>query len=311
MIEIGTLFAQRYEVLAKIGEGGMGTVYKVRDTELNMLCALKFLSSDLVGDKESRDRFLREGKAMSRIAHKNVARIFRLGIEGVPYLVMDYLEGDSLREILRKEEKLSTEFSLEIIMQACEGMAAAHESNILHRDLKPDNIMIVSNDHGATRIAKVLDFGLARFKVSELAKSQHLTQTGALLGSIHYMSPEQCSGQRVDERSDIYALGCVLFECLTGHAPYAADSPIGLLHKHRYDEIPTVFPADQSDARSLAIGAVVKHALAKAPEQRYQTMLEFRDDLKACLEGKRREAPRVGQMAPNGRPRRPHYSRHC
>lgn len=290
MIEVGKLFAQRYEVLAKIGEGGMGAVYKVRDTELNLVCALKLLSRDLVGDKESRDRFLREGKTMSRIAHKNVARIFRLGIEGVPYLVMDYLEGDSLREILRREEKLNSEIALEIIMQACEGMSAAHENNILHRDLKPVNIMVVTNDGGATRIVKVLDFGLARFKVSELAKSQHLTQTGALLGSIHYMSPEQCGGQRVDERSDIYALGCVLFECLTGHPPYEADSPIGLLHKHRHDEIPSVFPAEPSDPHSIAIGAVVKHALAKTPEHRYQTMLEFRDDIKACLDG---ETPRI------------------
>lgn len=287
MIEIGTLFVGRYEVLAKIGEGGMGMVYKVRDTELNSVCALKFLSTDLLGDKESRARFLRECKAMSRIAHKNVARIFRIGFDGAPYLVMEYLEGDSLRKILQAREKLPCAVALEIVALVCEGMAAAHEKNVVHRDLKPDNIVLVPIEEGDKFSVKVLDFGLARFNAGGAEQSQHLTQSGMLIGSTHYMSPEQCRGQRIDERADIYSLGCVLFECLTGRPPFEADSPIGLVFKHQNEEIPTVAEGNES-ARST-LNAVVRKSLAKLPSQRYQSVLEFRDDLFDVLKG---EMPR-------------------
>lgn len=284
MITIGELFAGRYEILAKLGEGGMGAVYKVRDTELHVLCALKILSGDLVRSKENRERFLREGKAMSRIAHKNVARIFRLGVEGVPYLVLEYLEGESLRAVINREGKLPAEAAVSIVMQACAGMAAAHEQNVLHRDLKPDNIMLVTvSDDQETRV-KLVDFGLARFNGTDLAKSQHLTQTGALVGSVHYMSPEQCAGQKADERSDIYALGCVLFECLAGQPPYDADSAVGLLHKHRHNDIPSPFNNISGD-KDQSLDAIINKALAKDPNKRYQTMLEFRSDLDSLAKG--------------------------
>lgn len=284
MIEVGSIFAQRYEVLAKIGEGGTGAVFKVRDIDLNSICALKLLSASMVGDKETRDRFLREGKSMSRISHMNVARVLRLGVETEPYLIMEYLEGKSLRMLLQNQEPLPVSLTLDLVAQTCEGMTAAHESNILHRDLKPDNIMVVPVPDSAGKFtAKILDFGLARFKTLQATQSQHLTQTGQLVGSVHYMSPEQCIGQRVDERSDIYALGCVLFECLTGRPPFDADSPIGLLHKHRYEDIPELPGPHTSEIQAL--NAVIAKALAKTPAQRYSSMQEFHDALIICSQG--------------------------
>lgn len=285
MVVVGQLFVARYEVLAKIGEGGMGSVYQVRDIELDSICALKLLSANLLADKENRERFLREGKTMSRIAHKNVARLFRIGVEeGRPYLIMEYLEGDSVRRLLQNQEPLPRGFALELITQVCEGMSAAHEKHIFHRDLKPDNLVVVPIEGSDQFVVKVLDFGLARFKSNEMAKSQHLTQTGALIGSVHYMSPEQCIGQKVDERADIYSLGCVLFECLTGRPPFDANSPIGLLHKHQHEDIPDLIGIDAGE--SLWLNAVVKKALAKLPDNRYQSMQELRADLIDCSKGR-------------------------
>ncbi|MBY0549832.1 MAG: serine/threonine protein kinase [Candidatus Obscuribacterales bacterium] len=282
MLEVGKVFAERYEVLAKIGEGGMGAVYKVCDVQLDLVCALKLLSTSMVADKENRDRFLREGKSMSRVSHKNVASVFRLGVEQVPYLIMEYLEGASVRRLLQNQEFLPQDFVLDLISQVCEGMSAVHNNHILHRDIKPDNIFVVPVEGSEKFVVKILDFGLARFSTAEVRKSQHLTQTGALIGSVHYMSPEQCIGQRVDERSDIYSLGCVMFECLSGHPPYDADSAIGLLHKHMHDDIPAL-PAVE-DRSNLVLNEVIAKTLAKAPAQRYQSMQEFHDALRKCRE---------------------------
>lgn len=295
MLEVGKIFAERYEVLAKLGEGGMGSVYKVRDVELNLVCALKFLSTSMIADKENRDRFLREGKSMSRISHKNVACVFRLGVKPVPYLVMEYLEGDTVRSLLQKQELLPRDLVLDLISQACEGLSAVHENHILHRDIKPDNIVMVPVDGSDRPVVKILDFGLARFSSSEAGKSQHLTQTGALIGSVHYMSPEQCIGQRVDERSDIYSLGCVMFECLSGRPPYDADTAIGLLHKHMHDEIPAL-PV-LGDRTDLALNAVVAKTLAKEPAQRYQSMQQFYKALRDCVEIDSNECVPVQKMA--------------
>lgn len=282
MIQVGKLFRDRYEVLSKLGEGGMGAVYKVLDTELNTVCALKVLNPDLTGSKEKKDRFLREGQSMSRISHENVARIFRLGMDGAPYIVMEYLEGKSLRELLQEQEKLSQNLALDLVTQICDGMFAAHEKNVLHRDLKPDNIIVVPQPAAEKFLVKIVDFGLARFKSVETTKSQHLTQTGAVLGSVHYMSPEQCIGAKLDERSDVYSLGCVLFECLTGHPPFQAESAISMLHMHRHEDVPQLPKTDDSDG---GVSGVISKALAKKPEDRYQSMQEFRDDLRDCMNG--------------------------
>ncbi|MBY0551486.1 MAG: serine/threonine-protein kinase [Candidatus Obscuribacterales bacterium] len=286
MLEVGSIFAGRYEVLAKLGEGGMGAVYKVLDRELNIICALKLLQRDIVTSPEWRQRFLREGRAMSRIDHRNVARIYRLGIEGVPYLVMEFIGGTSLRKVLEQRESLPSLESLRLMQQVCDGMNAAHQSQVLHRDLKPDNIMMVSDGEAdeSPYTIKIVDFGLARFNsANQATKSQHLTQTGTLIGSVHYMSPEQCEGRRVDERSDVYSVGCVLFECLTGSAPYDADTTIGVLHKHRTEEIPWMDVTDKA-VPSADLNAIVRKALAKQPAERYQTMAEMREDLALCMD---------------------------
>lgn len=293
MLEIGSVFAGRYEVLTKLGEGGAGLVFKVRDVELNTLCAVKLLGRDTVGDAEWRKRFLREGKAMSRIDHPNVAKVFRLGFDAAPFLVMEFIDGESLRNRLMRSEALPTVEALRIIEQAGSGMSAAHKCQVLHRDLKPDNIMLVASSVDGSSFVKVVDFGLARLNPPPgRTASQHLTQTGALLGSVHYMSPEQCQGRPGDERSDIYALGCVLFECIAGYPPFTADTAIGVLHKHQTEDNSLL--ADSNDRTfQPEIKAILRKALSKNQADRYQSMDELREDIVLCING---DTPRHAEL---------------
>ncbi len=285
----GTIVDDRYELLNSLGEGGMGTVYKARELGLERTVALKMLQPGLLGDEEQRLRFNREGKILSELSHHNLIVVYRLGIweKMYPYIAMEYIQGTSLRAAI-DAGKVPVERCIKIAQQACEGMESAHRAGIVHRDLKPDNIMLL--DEPEQDFVKVLDFGLARVLSDSGKMSQHLTQTGALVGSVYYMSPEQCMGKKADNRSDIYALGCIMFEALTGSPPFSADNPIGLMHKHTFEPIP---PLPRGNELPPGLESVLVKAMDKDPDQRYQSMIELQADLALVYTGKGGEIPPV------------------
>lgn len=267
----GTIIDDRYELTRCLGEGGMGAVYLAREIGLERQVAVKLLHADLLTASDSSARFERESKVLAALHHENVVSMFRFGIwnQQNPYLVMEYLNGQTLRKH-SLDHALSCADILEIVMQVCAALQAAHDLGIIHRDLKPDNVMVLS---GAPVKIKILDFGLSIFSQ---AHSQHLTQTGELVGTIFYMSPEQCLGRRADHRSDIYSLGCIVYELLSGAPPFSCDNPIGIMHKHSQEQPP---PLASTLNLPAGLEAVVLRALRKDPEKRYQSMAEFASDL--------------------------------
>ncbi len=280
-----TLIADRYEVLEVLGLGGMGTVYKVRHIHLrNKVFALKILQKLTF---ESVQRFQQEAKACSLLEHPNIVRVRDFGVTGdqQPFMLMDYLEGQSLAEIIKNEGPLSPERVIHLFGQIAGALANAHAQGIIHRDVKPSNIMIRVREDGVEQ-AILVDFGIAKLSPSEEAKSEKaLTQTGEIFGTPKYMSCEQCLGQSVDARSDIYSLGCVMFEALTGNPPFSGDSAYEVIHK-QINEAPPDFPERM---RKTGIGrrleALVLKAMAKAPQNRHKLMLELASDLHQCSTG--------------------------
>ncbi len=239
-VHAGTIVDDRYEIIAELGDGGMGTVFKARETGLERFIALKVLHRELASDTETLSRFEREARILSTLLHPNVIRFYRFGVwhKTMPYIAMELIEGKSLREVLDREKKLSALRCISIAIQICEGMEAARALGIVHRDLKPNNIMLV--DQGAEgELVKILDFGLARTRQGK-ETAQHLTQTGELVGTVFYMSPEQCRGQTADHRSDIYSAGCLLYEALTGVPPFSAENPIAMMHLHVHESAPAL-----------------------------------------------------------------------
>lgn len=232
--EPGTIIDDRFEIIENVGEGGMGTVYRARQVGLNRVVALKLLHSSLIGDADSRIRFQREGKVLSAIGHPCLPVFYHFGLwqSQLPYIAMEFLEGMSMRRIIDEQGRVPWPQVVNIGLQASRGIAAAHAHGVIHRDLKPNNIMLVGNACQPQQV-KIFDFGLA--SICEKPNEQKLTNTGMLIGSVHYMSPEQCIGRKVDQRSDIYSLACLLYEALAGAPPLMADSPIGLMHKHAHE----------------------------------------------------------------------------
>lgn len=222
-----------YQILEIIGSGGMGIVYKVRHKGAGTILAMKVLKQELTADPINVKRFQQELKTASLINHPNVLPVFDSGVtdSGSPYLVMEYLDGYTLEEILEEEGFLDLERFIHIFSQVCDALAVAHEKRIIHRDLKPSNIMITASDCDFD-LVKVLDFGIARVFQKSAKDGARLTQLGDVLGSPLYMSPEQCLSQKLDERSDIYALGAVMYEALTGIAPFAGDNAVEIIMAH-------------------------------------------------------------------------------
>lgn len=299
MIDSGILIDGRYEVQGHLGDGGMGSVFKAHELELERTVAIKFLHADLLNASEQRARFDREGKVLSTISHPNLLSCYRFGVwQSKPYIVMEYLEGKSLRQLLSGPEDGTDSHAGSEVMQVtapavtpfqwqravliaisiCQGMHYAHAHGIIHRDLKPNNIVLVQT--GATELVKVVDFGLARVLNDSGQVNQHLTQTGAVMGTLFYLSPEQCTGQRGDHRSDIYALGCLLYELITGRAPFYSDNPVAILQKHA-TEAPQKLPVRLHAPAEL--NTILFKALAKKPEDRYQSMQEMQTDLDRLL----------------------------
>src|ERR1700680_1231912 len=219
---VGTLLADRYEILDLLGQGGMGAVYKARDTELELLVALKLIRPELASNPEILRRFKQELILAREVTHRNVIRIFDLGqAKGFKFITMEFVEGRDLRAFFREKGKISPADTVGIIAQVCRALESAHSAGVVHRDLKPQNIMLDAKDR-----VYVMDFGIAHS-----LETPGMTQTGALMGTPEYMSPEQARGMKVDARSDLFALGIIFYEMLTGVCPYKADTAIATLLK--------------------------------------------------------------------------------
>lgn len=301
---------ERYEVLALIGRGGMGVVYKVRDKAVDKVFAVKVLNQDLVQDKVSVKRFEQEAKAASALTHANLAAVYDYGVgaSGCPFLVMDYLEGHTLEQELAKEGYFDSERALDIFIQAAEAIADSHLKGVIHRDIKPGNIILEKSENGSDFV-KLVDFGIAKVLPSEQKAHENLTQTGDIFGSPLYMSPEQCEGNMQDRRSDIYSLGCLMYETLTGIKPFAAENPIKIILRHIHEDpkpissLTTVSNLPAQFKVPADLDKVVLRCLARDPNQRYQSAYELVNDLKLIRDGEKVKFPRLSASPKTKNPR--------
>ncbi|MCB8813991.1 Stk1 family PASTA domain-containing Ser/Thr kinase [Desulfosporosinus shakirovi] len=262
------IFGGRYEVLDRIGAGGMAIVYKAKDLLLNRVVTIKVLREQFVTDEDFIRRFRREAQSAASLSHPNIVSIYDVGKDGdTEYIVMEYVEGRNLKEIVREYAPLSTEQSINLARQITGAIRNAHENHIIHRDIKPHNILVTADGH-----AKVTDFGIAR-----AVSSATVTHTGDIVGSVHYLSPEQAKGIQSNEQSDIYSLGIVLYELLTGKVPYDGETPIAIALKHlQQDPVP---PSKLNPRIAKELEGVIMRAIAKSPEQRYVSAKELLEDL--------------------------------
>jgi hypothetical protein len=281
---IGTSIDGKYKILSLLGEGGLGLVFKAEQAQLSRFVAIKFLrcNSDLLA--ESLARFIREARILAGFDHQHIVGIYSTGIldDRQPYLVMEYLEGRTLFDVLQSDSPADCTRTLAITIQVCQALQYAHKQGVIHRDLKPQNIMLLAAP--TSDFVKVLDFGLSRLLVAEADLEQRLTRTGALLGSAHYLPPELCRGQKADERSDIYSLGCILYECLAGRTPFNAETPLALLHK-QLAEMPQSLPATIPEP----LQRVTFKAIQKDPQDRFQSMSDFEEALSLIRSGREDE----------------------
>ena len=262
----------KYKILEKIGEGAMGEVYKAHDPVLNRFVAVKTISAELGADDTLRKRFEREAQSAARLNHPNIITVFDYGEEqGKIFMAMELLDGSDLKQAIARRAPLSLDDKLSVVDQIAEGLAFAHAHDIVHRDLKPANVHLLSNGQ-----AKIMDFGLARLGGSEM------TRVGMVMGTPHYMSPEQVRGERADARSDVFALGCVFYELLTYRKPFDADSMHSVLFKVMQEEPPSV--RELTPGIPAVLAQVVERAMAKDAAQRFQNASEFRSALHRAMQ---------------------------
>lgn len=267
----------RYTVVAHLGDGGMGFVFKAIEDGLERVVALKMLHENLLADAESISRFHRESKMLSSLAHKNVLTFYRFGVwnEIYPYIAMEYFDGRTLKSIV-SDAPMEWMRALKIVVQVVDAMDYLHASGVVHRDLTSNNVMVADLPEPDT--VKLLDFGLAKL-LNPDAGEQRLTKTGILIGSVSYMSPEQASGKIADNRSDIYSFGCIAYEMLTGQLPFNADNPIGLMHKHVHEIAPSFKRVLPSHSIPEEMEKIVMKCLEKNPDKRFQSAKELMQEL--------------------------------
>ncbi len=283
----GSTFAGRYQIIEELGKGGMGKVYKAQDTDLKEKVAIKLLRPEIAADKKTIERFRNELKFARKIRHKNVCQMYDLNKEkGAHYITMEYVHGEDLKRLIRKMGQMSAGQVISMAMQVCEGMAEAHRLGVVHRDLKPQNIMVDEEGN-----ARIMDFGIARS-----VKGKGITGAGVMIGTPEYMSPEQVEGKESDQRSDIYSLGVILYEMVTGRVPFEGDTPftIGVKHKSEAPRNPKELNSQIPDDLSL----VILRCMKKDKDQRYQSAGEVRSELENIEKG----IPTTEKVIPKRKP---------
>ena len=278
---VGEVIADRYELQEVVGTGGMSSVYRAHDRLLERTVALKVLHEHYSADDEYIERFRREARAAAQLTHPGIVTVIDRGEQdGRQFIVFEHVAGETLKDVIDREGRLPVRQALELALDVARALQFAHERGLVHRDVKPQNVLL--NGDGR---AKVTDFGIAR----EVDVEQSMTQTGTVLGTSHYLAPEQARGEEVDERSDVYALGAVLFELLTGEVPFPGDSFVAVAMKHIHEQ-----PRDVRELRldvPPRVAAAVARALEKDPAQRFPTMSDFAKELTACIKELTEVAP--------------------
>ena len=276
MIMKGQKINDRYQIIKSIGEGGMANVYLAYDTILDRNVAVKVLRGDLATDEKFVRRFQREALSASSLSHPNIVEVYDVGEDnGQYYIVMEYIEGCQLKQLLKKRGRLTLSEVIDIMLQITDGLSVAHDAYIIHRDIKPQNIMIL--DSG---LVKITDFGIAM-----AMNSTQLTQTNSVMGSVHYLPPEQANGKGSTLQSDIYSMGILMYELLTGELPYKGDNAVEIALKHLKEKIPSVrekFPEIPQSVENIIIKAT-----AKNPKNRYADARSMNEDLRTCLDDSR------------------------
>jgi eukaryotic-like serine/threonine-protein kinase len=274
-----------YRIVERIGVGGMGSVYKAEQPSMNRLVAIKVLHPRFASREDLVSRFRREARAMSQLSHPNTARVYKFGQlpDGAAYFVMDYMEGKNLAHVVRSEGPMEMDRAINIMIQVCGALDEAHRAGIIHRDLKPENIFLTQQG-GTSDFPKVLDFGLAKVSEKQMGRgSMMLTQQGMVFGTPEFMSPEQTQGESLDKRSDIYSLGLILYELITGKLPFNAEKPIDMMRAHVQDP-PIPLNQRVSGLRfPVDLESAIKKALEKSRDKRYATAVDFAHALRGCM----------------------------
>lgn len=272
----GQKISDRYQIIKSIGEGGMANVYLAYDTILDRNVAIKLLRGDLASDEKFVHRFQREALSASSLNHPNIVEVYDVGEDnGDYYIVMEYIEGKHLKDLIKKRGKLTTSEVVDIMLQITDGMSVAHDSYIIHRDIKPQNIMILENG-----LVKITDFGIAM-----AMNATQLTQTNSVMGSVHYLPPEQANGKGSSLQSDIYSMGIVMYELLTGRLPFRGDNAVEIALKHLREPMPDI--KEELPTIPNSIANIILKATAKNPKNRYTDAREMHEDLKTCMEDAR------------------------
>jgi serine/threonine-protein kinase len=281
MIVKGQKINDRYQIIKTIGEGGMANVYLAYDTILDRNVAVKVLRGDLATDEKFVRRFQREALSASSLSHPNIVEVYDVGEDnGSYYIVMEYIEGKQLKQLLKKRGKLTLNEVVDIMSQVTDGMSAAHDSYIIHRDIKPQNIMILENG-----LIKITDFGIAM-----ALNSTQLTQTNSVMGSVHYLPPEQASGKGATIQSDVYSMGILMYELLTGELPFRGDNAVEIALKQIKEPVPSIRTKIENIPQSIE--NIIYKATAKNPKNRYKDAREMHDDLKTALSKERENEPK-------------------
>ncbi|MBI3654023.1 MAG: protein kinase [Acidobacteria bacterium] len=279
----GSIIEAKYELMELLGEGGMGSVYRARRLRIGDHVAIKILHQKFVTEDSAIERFRREAQAAAVLHHPNVVNIYDFGEEptqGIPaFIVMELVAGEPLRNILDREKRLTCQRAVALMQTACAGVGAAHRRNIVHRDIKPDNFMVLPSEaEGEPETIKVVDFGIA--KLRDLSSNNHLTQTGIVMGTPYYMSPEQCRGESLDARSDVYSLAATLYEMIAGNPPFTAPTATGVVAKHLTEQPPMLAPQLNVPA---ALEATIRRALTKDRNARPPDAVAFAKELQSAL----------------------------